>query len=203
MIQTESKGLPWYQGLTFEEERVWFEKQVLSCEKDIIRFACYLSGNLDRARDLYQETMLRAFKYRRSFDSRYPLQNWIYAILLNIYRHQYKKEKLLKTFLPWKTNDGEDEENILDYIEAKEDGPEEKAIKNQMMVDLEKSIQELPLKMREVILACDVMGHSYEETSEIIGCPLGTVRSRLHRARRQVKKTMEEIYGKGFLTTWR
>lgn len=203
MTQTDTKVLPWYQDLTFEEEKVWFEEKVLSCEKDVLRFACYLSGNLDRARDLIQEALLRAFKYRRSYDSRYPFQNWLYAILLNIYRHQYKKDKLLKTFLPWKTADGEEEENILDYISVKEDGPEERAIKNQVMVDLEKAIRELPLKMREVIVSCDVMGNSYEETSEIIGCPLGTVRSRLHRARRQVKKEMEEIYGKDFLATWK
>ncbi len=202
MGNAETQDALWYQGLTFEQERDWFEQRVKECEKDLLRFACYLTGNLDRARDLFQEALLRAFKYRHSYNSKYPFQNWVYAILLNLYRHQFKKEKLLKTFLPWKNSDGEEEENFLDCLEIKDDGPEEKVIRSQVMVDLEKVIQQLPLKMREVVISCDVMGYSYEEASEIISCPLGTVRSRLHRARRQIKRAMEDIYGKDFLASW-
>ena len=56
--------------------------------------------------------------------------------------------------------------------------------------------------MREVIILCDVMNYSYEEASEIIGCPLGTVRSRLHRARKKVRELVEESYGEDFLSAW-
>lgn len=56
--------------------------------------------------------------------------------------------------------------------------------------------------MREVIVLCDMIGYSYEEASEVVHCPLGTIRSRLHRARRQVQKELEIKYGEDLLTSW-
>ncbi|MGC8778239.1 MAG: sigma factor-like helix-turn-helix DNA-binding protein, partial [Candidatus Caldatribacteriaceae bacterium] len=72
----------------------------------------------------------------------------------------------------------------------------------QVLKDLYAAIEKLPLKMREVIVLCDVMDYAYEEASDILGCPIGTVRSRLHRARRQVKAMLEEIYGEEILSLW-
>ncbi|MCX6090108.1 MAG: sigma-70 family RNA polymerase sigma factor, partial [Candidatus Atribacteria bacterium] len=142
-------------------------------------------------------------KYRYSYNDQYPFQNWVYAILLNIHRHNCKKEKLFKTFIPWKNPDNDEEQDAWDFIESEDEGPEEKALKKQLMIDIEKSIRSLPLKMREVIALCDMMGYSYEEASEIVHCPLGTIRSRLHRARRQVKKDLEKTYGEELLSSWR
>jgi len=202
MGEAQVQKTTWYQNLTAEGERVWFEEQIRLCDKDITRFACHITGNMEKAKDLIQEAFLRAYKYRHSYNDKYPFRNWLYAILLNIHRHNCKKEKLFKTFIPWKSSDDEEQE-AWDFIESEDEGPEVKTLKKQLVVDIEKSILKLPLKMREVIVLCDMMGYSYEEASEVANCPLGTIRSRLHRARRQVKKDLEYIYGEDLLTSWR
>jgi len=191
----------WYQGLTVEQEKIWFEEQIRQCEKDITRFACHITGNMEKAKDIIQEAFLRAYKYRHSYNDKYPFRNWLYAILLNIHRHNCKKEKLIKTIIPWKNSDDE-EQDTWDFIESEEEGPEARTLKKQLVVDIEKAIQKLPLKMREVIVLCDMAGYSYEEASEVIHCPLGTIRSRLHRARRQVQKELEIKYGEDLFTSW-
>ena len=201
MGEAQVQKATWYQGLTAEQEKIWFEEQIRQCEKDIIRFVCHITGNMDKAKDLIQEAFLRAYKYRYSYNDKYPFRNWLYAILLNIHRHNCKKEKLFKTIIPWKNSDDE-EQDAWDFIESEEEGPEAKTLKKQLVVDIEKAIQKLPLKMREVIVLCDMIGYSYEEASEVVHCPLGTIRSRLHRARRQVQKELEIKYGEDLLTSW-
>ncbi|MDK2896982.1 MAG: polymerase sigma-70 factor, subfamily [Candidatus Atribacteria bacterium] len=191
----------WYQSLTQEEEKLWFEQKIKECQPKLTKFAYHLTRNSEKAQDLIQEALLRAFKYRKSYKPQYPFSNWVCTILLNVHRQKCKKEKLMRFFVPWK-EDGEEEEDLWEFIAVEGDNPEEKTIKNQIWKDLGKVIEELPPKMKEVVVLCDLLGHSYEETSEIVGCPLGTVRSRLHRARKKIKQSVEEKYGSDFLATW-
>ncbi|HOQ67303.1 MAG TPA: RNA polymerase sigma factor [Candidatus Atribacteria bacterium] len=192
----------WYQGLTLEEEKLWFEGKVKSCENGLLRFAYHLSGNMDKARDLVQEAFLRAYQYRRSYNNNYSFESWISTILLNVYRQRLKKEKFFKIFHPVKEREDGEETEVWDFLESSEEGPEERTLKREVLNFLQKAIEELPSQMREVIILCDVMNYSYEEASEIIGCPLGTVRSRLHRARKKVRELVEESYGEDFLSAW-
>lgn len=192
----------WYQGLTLEEEKLWFEEKVKNCEGGLLRFAYHLSGNMDKARDLVQEAFLRAYQYRRSYNNNYSFESWISTILLNVYRQRLKKEKFFKIFHPLKEQEDGEETEVWDFLESNEEGPEERTLKREVLNFLQKAIEELPSQMKEVIILCDVMNYSYEEASEIIGCPLGTVRSRLHRARKKVRDLVEESYGEDFLSAW-
>ncbi|WP_406615734.1 RNA polymerase sigma factor [Candidatus Caldatribacterium sp.] len=188
---------------SLEEERLWFEERVKECETNLFRFAYCLTGNADRAKDLVQEALLRAFQYRHSFDSRYPFENWVAAILLNIHRQRERRDRFLKFFSAlWQGNGEEDEEDFVEQLEYEGEGPEAIALKRQVIRDVYRAIEDLPGKMREVMVLCDIMGYSYEEASEIIGCPIGTIRSRLHRARRYVKKVLEAVYGDELLRLW-
>ncbi|MEN3202154.1 MAG: sigma-70 family RNA polymerase sigma factor [Atribacterota bacterium] len=190
---------------TLEEERLWFEERVRECETNLFRFAYYLTGNAERAKDLVQEAFLRAFQYRHSFDSRYPFESWISAILLNIYRQHERRDRFLKFFSAlWQNKDSEEEneEDFMEQLRCEGEGPETIALRRQVIRDVYKAIGDLPRKMKEVMVLCDIMGYSYEEASEVIGCPIGTVRSRLHRARRYVKKVLEAAYGDELLRLW-
>lgn len=190
-------------GRTLEEERLWFEERVKECEANLFRFAYYLTGNTERAKDLVQEAFLRAFQYRHSFDDRYPFENWVSAILLNIHRQREKKDRLLKLFsVFWRSDEDEEEDDFAEQLEYEGEGPETIALKRQVIKDVYRAIESLPGKMKEVMVLCDIMGYSYEEASEVIGCPIGTVRSRLHRARRHVKKMLEAAYGDELLQLW-
>ncbi len=190
-------------GRTLEEDRIWFEERVKECESHLFRFAYYLTGNSEKAKDLVQEAFLRAFQYRHSFDSHYSFENWVSAILLNIHRQREKKDRFLKLFSSlWQTDGEGEEEDFAEQIEFEGESPEAIALKKQVVRDIYKAIEALPTKMKEVVVLCDIMGRSYEEASEIIGCPIGTIRSRLHRARRQVKKAIEVAYGDELLELW-
>lgn len=188
---------------TLEAERAWFEERVKECEANLFRFAYYLTGNVERAKDLVQEAFLRAFQYRHSFDSRYPFENWVSAILLNIHRQRERKDRFLKFFSAlWQGSEDDEEEDFAGQLEDEGEGPEVLALKRQVIRDVYKAIESLPGKMKEVMVLCDIMGYSYEEASEVIGCPIGTIRSRLHRARRQVKRILEATYGDELLQLW-
>lgn len=187
---------------TLEEDRVWFEERVKECESHLFRFAYYLTGNSEKAKDLVQEAFLRAFQYRHSFDSHYSFENWVSAILLNIHRQREKKDRFIRFFSSLWQNDKEEEEDFTEQVEFEGESPETIALKKQVVRDIYKAIEALPTKMKEVMVLCDIMGHSYEEASEIIGCPIGTIRSRLHRARRQVKRVIEAVYGDELLELW-
>lgn len=188
---------------TLEAERAWFEERVKECEANLFRFAYYLTGNVERAKDLVQEAFLRAFQYRHSFDSRYPFENWVSAILLNIHRQRERKDRFLKFFSAlWQGSEDDEEEDFVGQLEDEGEGPEVLALKRQVIRDVYKAIESLPGKMKEVMVLCDIMGYSYEEASEVIGCPIGTIRSRLHRARRQVKRILEATYGDELLQLW-
>ncbi len=201
MRMAEEHVLP--LGKTLEEERAWFEAQVKECEAHLLRFAYYLTGNAERAKDLVQEAFLRAFQYRHSFDHRYPFENWVSAILLNIHRQREKKDRFLKFFSAlWQAEREDEEEDFAEQLEDEGEGPETIALKRQVIRDVYRCIEGLPPKMKEVMVLCDIMGYSYEEASEVIGCPIGTVRSRLHRARRYVKKALEAAYGDELLGLW-
>ncbi|MGQ9474444.1 MAG: RNA polymerase sigma factor [Candidatus Caldatribacteriaceae bacterium] len=199
MVHSGTKAI----SVPVEEEKAWFEQKVRECEQHLFRFAFHLTGSVEKSEDLVQEAFLRAFQYRKSYDHDRSFENWIYAILLNVYRQQQKKEKFLRLVLPWKSSNTEDdEEKPWDSLEWEGDGPEELVLKKQVFRDLYAAIEKLPMKMKEIMVLCDVMGHSYEEASEILGCPIGTVRSRLHRARKRVKEKLESVYGEEIFYFW-
>ncbi|MEN3187104.1 MAG: sigma-70 family RNA polymerase sigma factor [Atribacterota bacterium] len=199
MIRNEVETL----GISVEREKLWFEQKIRESERNLFRFALHLTGNMEKSEDLVQEALLRAFQYRHSYDPSRSFENWVYAILLNVYRKQCKKERIVRLVLPWKTLDEDEEERAWDILEWEGDGPEQAVLKKQVLWDLRAAIDKLPLKMKEVVVLCDVMDHSYEEASEILGCPIGTVRSRLHRARKQIKAMLEEMYGEEILSLWK
>ncbi|MGB9552990.1 MAG: RNA polymerase sigma factor, partial [bacterium] len=116
-------------ALSREEEQLWFEQKIKECERNLFRFAFHLTGSMEKSEDLVQETFLRAFQYRQSYDHSRSFENWVYAILLNVYRQQCKKEKILRLVLPWRSSDEDEEENAWDSLEWEGDGPEQLVLK--------------------------------------------------------------------------
>ncbi len=197
MNRTEVRSLP----VSGVEDAIWFEQKIKECEKNLFRFAFHLTGNKEKAEDLVQETFLRAFQYRHSYDHTRSFENWVYAILFNVYRQRSRKERIIRFIIPWRSQDDE-EERFEDCLEWEGDDPEKFTLKKQVLRDLYAIIEKLPTPMKEVMVLCDFMDYSYEEASEIARCPIGTVRSRLHRARKLVRARLEEVYGEEILSLW-
>jgi RNA polymerase sigma-70 factor, ECF subfamily len=175
-----------------------FVKEALPHENALYNYALKISGNSDDAQDLVQETYYKAFRHFDKFQSGTNSKAWMFMILKNSFINDYRKSKRE----PYKL----DYEQIQNFYEnVKSDRAQENNLDKEFYNDLfddelTEAIDQLPTKMREVFLLCDLDGNSYEETAELVGCPVGTVRSRLHRARHMLQETlMDYAKEKGFL----
>jgi len=141
----------------------------------------------EEAEEIVQEAFLRVFQHCHSFDFRFAVSTWVYTIALNLARNELRRKKRVKFF------------DIEDYRE-KLSAPEEKAAADptKVMSALRKALQKLPRKYKEAFILRDIDQLSYEEIAQILSVPLGTVKSRVNRARNllrdQIKPRMEEYY---------
>jgi len=175
-----------------------FIKEALPHEDALYNYALKISGNSDDAQDLVQETYYKAYRHFDKFQTGTNSKAWMFMILKNSFINDYRKSKRE----PYKL----DYEQIQNFYEnVKSDRTQtnnlDKEFYNDLLDDeLTAAIDQLPTKMREVFLLCDLDGNSYEETAEHVGCPVGTVRSRLHRARHMLQDTLlDYAKDKGFL----
>ncbi|HMB40553.1 MAG TPA: sigma-70 family RNA polymerase sigma factor [Balneolaceae bacterium] len=144
--------------------------------------------NHEDCEDLVQETFLRVYKSRQSYKRIAKLSTWIYTIALNLAKTMYKKKQRMKTF-----SIHEDESNPDDRAFDIEDTTilqDEKLHLKNSMVELEKALAELNDDFREAIVLRDIQQLSYEEISDITDTPMGTVKSRINRARQQLQETI-------------
>ena len=175
-----------------------FTNETLPHRNALYNYALKISGNSDDAQDLVQETYYKAFRHFDKFQSGTNSKAWMFMILKNSFINDYRKSKRE----PYKL----DYEQIQNFYEnVKSDRAQENNLDKEFFNDLlddelTSAIDQLPTKMREVFLLCDLDGNSYEETAELVGCPVGTVRSRLHRARHMLQETLlDYAKDKGFL----
>ena len=175
-----------------------FTNETLPHRNALYNYALKISGNSDDAQDLVQETYYKAYRHFDKFQSGTNSKAWMFMILKNSFINDYRKSKRE----PYKL----DYEQIQNFYEnVKSDRAQEnnldKDFYNDLLDDeLTQAIDQLPAKMREVFLLCDLDGNSYEKTAELVGCPVGTVRSRLHRARHMLQESlMDYAKDKGFL----
>jgi RNA polymerase sigma-70 factor, ECF subfamily len=175
-----------------------FIKEALPHEVALYNYALKISGNSDDAQDLVQETYYKAYRHFDKFQPGTNSKAWMFMILKNSFINDYRKSKRE----PYKL----DYEQIQNFYEnVKSDRSQTNNLDHEFYNDLlddelTAAIDQLPTKMREVFLLCDLDGNSYEETAELVGCPVGTVRSRLHRARHMLQETLfDYAKEKGFL----
>jgi RNA polymerase sigma-70 factor (ECF subfamily) len=140
----------------------------------------------DEANDLLQETFLRVWQHKMSYDFRFAFSTWIYTIALNLARNELRRRKKIK-FL--------DIFDFADKLPAKE---EKKDTSANLKTLLEAEMKRLPEKYKTAFLLRDVDSLSYEEIAQVLGVPLGTVKSRVNRARAilrtRLKPRLEESY---------
>jgi RNA polymerase sigma-70 factor, ECF subfamily len=137
-------------------------------------FAISFCGNIDQADDLVQETLTRAWIHRSSFIEGTNMNAWLCTILRNLYFSQYRKRKR-KREVP--DTDGVHSNKIVV-------APAQPA--HMEMLDLRVALARLPDNQREALLLVGAAGHSYVEVAEICGCAIGTIKSRVNRARRSL-----------------
>jgi len=167
-----------------------FEREFMPHVDALYNFAFHLVLNEEDANDLVQDTFLKAYRFIDSYQVGTNAKAWLFQILKNSFINEYRR----KTRKPGEV-DYEDYVAYQDSDEASAIGEldlREEIFKGLIGDEVTKSLNDLPIDFRTVILLSDVEGFSYEEIAKIIDIPIGTVRSRLHRARNLMKEKLRE-----------
>ena len=142
---------------------------ILAAVPSLRAFAISLSGNADRADDLVQETLLRALANIDSFQPGSNLPAWLFTILRNLFRSDYRKRR----------REVEDAEG--NYAKTLKTQPSQNA--HLEFEEFRTALEKLPQDQREALILVGASGFSYEDAASICGCAVGTIKSRVNRAR--------------------
>lgn len=172
-----------------KEDYSTFEKEFLPHVDALKTFAFHLSYNESDANDLVQETYMKAFRFIDKYDKGTNAKAWLFKIMKNAYINEYRKKSKRPTQVDYQeitTYHDQDHDLLPGYKDLREE------IFDKMMGDeVTIAINSLPLDFKTVLLLSDVEGFTYEEIAKIIEVPIGTVRSRLFRARNMLKEKLK------------
>ena len=149
-----------------------------------------LVHNSEIAEDLVQETFLRVYKNRHNYHATSNFSTWIYTIALNLARSELRKRKRRQFFSLNSSPNNDD--NMTEGFDLPDPsfGPEDHLAHSELGRAIQKAIDQLPVKYRTVIVLRDIEELSYEQISEILECPTGTIKSRVNRARLRLQEML-------------
>jgi RNA polymerase sigma factor (sigma-70 family) len=181
-----SRGMVRFGGASSQEEQplARFEELAMPLFDSLYNFASWLVHNKSNAEDLVQETYLKALRNFASFQPGTNFRAWMFRILRNTFLSS------CSTLDRRMTVEIESEEDDVPVLPATSTTPETLLIERSQQNAVRNSIDQLPVTFREVLLLCDVEDASYREISEILSIPVGTVMSRLARARKAVRESL-------------
>ncbi len=171
-----------------------FEAGVLAQLDSLYRTARRMTSSQQEAEDLVQETMLKAFRFAHTYQPGTNLRAWLFRILNTSAINRYRKQAShpITSSLP----EGEDFYlyNRIKDLNGQElsIGAEEEVLSHYLDEAVYKALQDLPPNFRMAIILADIEGMSYKEIAEALQIPIGTVMSRISRARRQLQKSLWE-----------
>lgn len=167
-----------------------FVEEVLGHMDALYGVACRLTRNPTEAEDLVQDALVKAMRARDQFRAGTNLKAWLFKILTNTFINKYRRGGLERSVL-----DGPDADPLADgWVSASTmrqlRDPEQTALLPIVEGEVRKALDQLPPEFRLAVILCDVEELSYEEIAGIMGCPIGTVMSRLHRGRKLLQKAL-------------
>jgi RNA polymerase sigma-70 factor (ECF subfamily) len=188
VAERPQSGRPIYSA----DDRAQFERLVTRYSRHVYSIAYRMTGNEADARDLAQEAFIRVWKAWRRIDPEAHLEGWLYRIVSNLHIDLLRRRRGQRVHSldePMATTSGE-------LVRERED-PTVDVERTVLDATIDRRVQdallELSPDLRMVAVLSDVEGYAYEEIATMIGVPIGTVKSRLHRARRALRERLAPI----------
>jgi RNA polymerase sigma-70 factor (ECF subfamily) len=161
-----------------------FEHLIRNTHKQAYSLAYRLTGNNAEAEDLVQEAFVRAYRFFHRYDEALPFSSWLYRIMTNAHIDMVRRRGRLKTTsLEGAGAEGSGTWDVAD-TQARAD---EKMLHNALDEPVQRGLASMTAEFRMAVLLADVEGLAYEEVADIMGTSVGTVRSRIHRGRKQLR----------------
>ncbi len=181
------------------ERDTLFEKEFMPLIGPLYNFGYRLTFDEDDANDLVQETYLKAYRFIDSYEKGTNAKAWLFRILKNTFINEYRKNAKLPGTVDYQ--EVESYYNSDDVNQPITSDLRVDSIKDMIGDEVAGALNALDVDFRTIIILCDLEGFTYEEMAKILDIPIGTVRSRLHRARNLLKDKLREYaknmgYGK-------
>lgn len=167
-----------------------FEQLVAPFERQVYYLCLRMMGNREDAQDCAQEAMLKAFRAFPTFRGEAKISTWLYTIASRCCTDELRKRREPLS-LEQLRDEGYEPESEEPSVYLRLEWSERKRL-------LEAALSELPWDQRQAVVLCDLQGLSYEEAAQALDCPLGTLKSRISRARASLKRQLS-IHGELFL----
>jgi len=172
---------------THDEKHETFKSEALVHMDALYNAALRLTYNEEDARDLVQKTFFKAYRFFDQFELGTSCKAWLFKILKNTFINKYRKKVKQPEHVDYDTV-----EPFVDLIKDKQffnsETLDEEILDNFLSDDVNEALSKLPDDFRMVLILSDIEGFSYKEIAEIMECPIGTIRSRLSRARKMMFK---------------
>ena len=167
-----------------------FSEEALTHLDAMFGVACKLTRNPTEAEDLVQDAFVKAMRAKDQFHPGTNLKAWLFRILTNTFINKYRRGGLERSVF-----DGPDADPLADgWVSANTmrqlRDPEQIALMPIVEQEISRSLDALPAEFKLAVILCDVEEFSYEEIAQIMGCPIGTVMSRLHRGRKLLQRSL-------------
>ena len=163
-----------------------FELLVRRWEDPLLNFIYRSVGNLERAKELRQETFLRVIKARKRYRPTAKFSTWLYRIAVNLCRSEHRKRVRRGEAYTEDLGEGYAETRLADSGP----GPDKVAQSREVIATVRRAISGLPDEQREVVLLRQYHGLAFSEIAEIIGCPVSTAKSRMYYAMNNLRRTL-------------
>ena len=168
-------------------DREAFDSIVERYKDKIVNYVRRMVGDRDEADDLAQEVFVKVYVGLSTFESRSTLATWLFRIATNLcIDHRRKKARAGHALVSFETLS-----NSLATCDHQEHSPETSVLRSEMAEKLDQAIADLPDQLRAVMVLRDIQGVPYEDIAQIVGCPVGTVKSRLFRARSTLREQLQ------------
>jgi len=167
-----------------------FSSAELPYYNQLYKTALRMTRSVADTEDLIQETYLKAYRYYEGFEEGTNLKAWLFRIMKNTFINRYRKRKAEPQQVELdELRDSGDELSAAE-LRLGDAGPEARVVAEEMDPDVARAINALPHDYKMALLLVDIQGHTYQEVADTLAVPVGTVMSRLYRARTKVEKAL-------------